>query len=1424
MRKSRAGPKQPPSDQKNTVKKPPLKSTQRGPIPADFPIAGIGSSAGGLEALKKLFSLLPKDTGIGYVVIQHLDPTHQSMTSEILSRETAMPVTEIEDGMEVEKNHVYVIPPDQNVEISGRILKLISRHPERGINLPFDFFLTSLANSKSLRAIAIVLSGTGSDGSMGLQPIKSQGGLTIAQAPNTAKYDSMPQCAIDTGSVALILTPEEIAAELTNQSSPWWAGLKSKSKTQEPLKSADYPAEHPPETIFPRDEGLTSVLAFLRHGTGVDFSHYKQNSLQRRISRRMLVHNAKNYSRYAQYLENHPDEIKALFDEILIHVTGFFRDPGVFDALKSHLKEKFSKKQDINVPFRIWVPGCSTGEETYSLAIACCEIQELGGSARPIIIFGSDLSEASLRVARAGVYDESLAKKVLSKDRLQKYFERTASGKLKVAKRIREMCLFSRHDVTKDPPFANLDLISCRNLLIYFDTKLQQTVVPIFHYALKQDGILVLGKSETIGNFGSLFKTKENIHKIYFKKKCSLPLRLPFVTKPYPADALPTLRQTNELFPSRTDLMRLADRMAIDLYVPACVLVTESLEIIHSRGKTSPYLELPSGQPTLNILRMAHPEIVADLRALLTEVRKKAKPQTLTSLAIHEESRARHFSIKVVPISTHQPASEMYYSIFFQEDPFEKGKKIVPPKKTKNLDQNSRHLELQKELSANHAYQASLIEDYQASQEELVSSNEELQSINEELQSTNEELETAKEELQSTNEELSTVNDQMQTRNAEIASLNLDFKNLFEGSSIPIVMLNPKGHIRLYTPKASDTLNLGPSDIGKQLDQVQAMTSMPQLDQMLSDVLGHRKFKELEIQDHRGHWYNLQARPSLTDNDESTGAVLSLLDIDKIKRAREDATAIIDALPIPLLVIDKNQVVKIANQIFCDKFKVIRAETEGQLVSELGEGQWNIPKLLNRLSENFTKNVSFDNFEVETYIPNLGRKSHLLHGRRIQLSGTNEPATLLVIVDISDIRQTEMALLESEKNRQLIDINKKLSEESAVQEKVLRENAEKANLLKDEFLAILSHELRTPLSAIYSWAQQLMSGNLDSEKTLYGIKVIYQSAKVQCQLVDDLLDISRIQAGKLNLSFQDTDVRKAIAVAIESTQTLAVNKKITIKTLVNPNVGLIYADPVRLEQILWNLITNGIKFSPMGSQIVVKLDQVTSPTGDQLSLQVIDKGKGIDKEFLPIIFDRFTQVDSSSTRSYGGLGLGLAIAKKLVEMHQGTITAESEGEGKGSTFRVLLPLTQPSHKLEEGQTTMDKKTLPTLETSLQGVKVLVVDDDSFSREIFSITIESFGAVVHAVESAQAGFDALREFSPDILISDISMPGEDGFSFIKRVRALPPPLGHIPAIALTAHAGREDIEKTLKTGFQAHLVKPVDGNKLALLIASLVTRN
>jgi two-component system CheB/CheR fusion protein len=962
-----------------------------------FPIVGIGASAGGLEAFSELLRHLPEKTGMAFVLVQHLDPKHGSVLQEILSRTTKIPVTEVTQGVVVQPNHASVSPANTNLTLKNGMLQLGSRVLTRGQHMPINDFFRSLAENAGQQAIGVILSGTASDGTEGCRAIKAAGGITFAQDEESAKYDSMPRNAVNAGCIDFILSPKDIARELGGISQhPYVARVVSEVEGSEGMVGSD----------------LNALFGLLRESTGVDFTNYKHTTLQRRIRRRMVVHKVDKLKDYLRFIGKKPEELDELYRDLLIHVTGFFREPEAFVALRKHVYPKLFEGRKPDNPIRVWVAGCSTGEEVYSIAITLLEYmwvhsRNISQAATAIQIFATDISDTALDRARTGLYTEAAVSEI-SADRLKRFFIRLDGG-FQVNKSIRDMCIFAKQNLVKDPPFSNLDLVSCRNLLIYLGPVLQRRVIPTLHYSLKPGGYLVLGSAENLGGFADHFGLVDKKDKIYQKRRTAARLTTYFANSDYlpiRADA----KQPREL-PAPFTVEREVEHLLVNRFVPASIVVNDQLEIVQFHGKTGAYLEPPAGQPSFSLAKMAREGLLIDLRAALNTAKKTNATVRKQGVRIQSETGTREVNLEVVPLRG-PTAHERFYVVVFQdearksaglEDKGRTGKTVKLARST------ARDTEiLKREMNQLREQLRSLIEEHETTTEEFKSAHEEVLSANEELQSTNEELETAKEELQSTNEELTTLNEEMQNRNSELGSANNDLLNLLGHVDIPVVMVSNDLRIRRFTPPAQKLLNLLPGDIGRRLGEIRPNLDVEDLESLAHEAIRRVTPQERQVRTKEGGWQVLHVRPYKTWDNRIEGAVISLQDVDSLKRSldqtREYADTIVETAREPILVLNSSLQVTAANPAFYRTFDVSREETEKRLIYELGNGQWNIPGLRELLEEIVPRNCRVDDFEMSHDFPRLGTRDMLLNARRVELQ-PGHPFILLAIEDVTEKRR-----------------------------------------------------------------------------------------------------------------------------------------------------------------------------------------------------------------------------------------------------------------------------------------------------------------------------------------------------------------------------------------------------------------------------------
>ena len=836
---------------------------------ARFPIVGIGASAGGLEAFTDLLQYLPATTGMAFVFIQHLDPKHVSLLTELLQRQTRMNVVEASNGVTVKPDHVYVIPRNTHMGLAQSVLTLSPRHSAPVPHMPIDPFFRSLAAEQRSKAIGVILSGNASDGAQGMMAIKSAGGITFAQSPDSSKHDGMPRSAIAAGCVDFILPPKEIAKELAQ------LGKHPYIAPSQPMGESEPSVEL---------EGLGRILALLWKATGVDFGQYKPNTIRRRILRRLALRRMDNLEAYAAKLRSEPAELQSLYEDILINVTEFFRDPEAFEGLKNIVFPKIVSSSQNAGPIRVWIPGCSSGEEVYSVAIALLEFLEAKRHESAIQIFGTDISDIALEKARNGIYSPGGVKDV-SAERLRRFFTEV-DGNYQIAKRVREMCIFAKQNVVKDPPFSKLDLISCRNLLIYLGPTLQKRLIPVFHYGLKPDGFLMLGSSETVGTFTEMFALADKKSKFYSKLEYTGRRAVEFRLKDREPEEPERLKPAAEW--TEAEVLREADRIVLGKYAPAGVVVDDELNILQFRGRVATYLQPFPGMASLNLLKMTSEGLSAELRNAIQKAQREEATVRREALQVRTDSGLIELSFEVVPFKGIAGRSKRYLILFEESRGGRPSPAVEKAKKRPSLSTLDReNTQLRNDLAATKRYLQAMMEDHESATEELRSANEEIQSSNEELQSTNEELETAKEELQSTNEELNTVNDELQTRNLQLAQVGNDLLNLLSSVNIPIVMLGNDLRIRRFTPVSQRALNLIPSDVGRPISDINLNLEIPKLDRLLAEVIETLTPKVIDVKDLSGREHSLRMRPYRTEDNKIDGVVMVLLDLDLLRNAPE---------------------------------------------------------------------------------------------------------------------------------------------------------------------------------------------------------------------------------------------------------------------------------------------------------------------------------------------------------------------------------------------------------------------------------------------------------------------------------------------------------------------------------------------------------
>jgi two-component system CheB/CheR fusion protein len=985
--------------QERAAIEPPLtQSTKAQSRTADeVTIVGVGASAGGLEAFSSMIRVLPARPGFAVVLVQHLSPQHESALVTLLTSYTSMPVVQVTEGMRIERDHVYVIPPNVQMGITDGHFHLKPRPDDRTQFTPIDSFLTSLAEHAERRAIGVILSGTASDGATGVREIKGGGGITFAQKPETAKYDGMPRAAIATGMVDMVLSPPEIALKLTQ------------------VAAHPYVREFVPpsgEELSIRDDQLRRIFELLRPASGIDFRHYKLPTIKRRLLRRMALHRLTDPQHYVRLLEGSPAEVRALYQDLLIHVTRFFREPESFKALAQQVFPKLVEDRGEEQPIRAWVSGCATGEEAYSLAISLLEyLHEHHHEELRIQIFATDVSEAAVEHARAGVYPATIEPDV-PPEILRRFFTKV-DGSYRVSKTVRDLCVFARQDLTKDPPFSRLDLILCRNVLIYMDVVLQQRLISVFHYALNPQSFLVLGQAETVGTQVGLFSLADKRFRIYRKKTAPhVPVA---ISVDYTPPGLPQKRRPQEVPQAEKALQTEVSRIIVDRYAPPGVVIDNDLQIVQFRGQTGAYLEPAPGEASLNLLKMAREGLLYGLRTALHSVRTNKAPVRKVGLRVKSARGWTPVSLDIIPLTA---SGRSHYLVLFQEsdkrggegkETSERAATARPSPGQRRRERQSQVDLLERELAASREYLQSIIQELEAANEELQSANEEILSSNEELQSTNEELDTAKEELQSTNEELNTLNEELHGRNEELSRVNSDLVNLLASVQIAIVIISSDMRIRRFTPMAEKILNLIPADLDRPIGHIKPNIDCPDLERLILESIDSVAPIEREVTDQNGRWYSLRIRPYKNIENKIDGAVLTLFDVDVPKRSEQRlrmakgyCDALLAVVDQPVIVLDRDLRVQVGNDRFASALGVAPAAMTGKKLSEL-DGSWDLAALHERLRDWSGSKSDFERVPMELHGDGAPRRTVWLTGRWVPWHESPDKQVLLLAISAPDM-------------------------------------------------------------------------------------------------------------------------------------------------------------------------------------------------------------------------------------------------------------------------------------------------------------------------------------------------------------------------------------------------------------------------------------
>lgn len=1315
-------------------------------------LVGIGASAGGLEALKALLPTLPDDSGFAYVVVVHLRSGQPSVMAEVLQPFSSMPVSQVNEDLTIEPNRIYVIPPGCNlstIDSHLRLSKIEERHENRGA---IDHFFETLASTHGHRCVGVILSGTGSDGSLGVRRIKELGGMTVAQDPKEAQFDSMPQSAIATGLVDMVLPVREMA---------WHIHRFGVTRPRIEIGDA-------PESPSRDRELLQSILAQVRARTNMDFSKYKLSTVLRRIRRRMQLHQKELLAEYLEYLRGAPSEASLLAEEFLITVTQFFRDAEVFDFLEKEIVPKLFLKKSASDNLRVWSVGCATGEEAYSIAMLVLEQAGRMTDAPHIEIFASDLHEPSLRRAREGLYPDTIEAEV-SPERLKRFFVKEDNS-YRIRREVREIVVFANHNLLRDPPFSRLDLVVCRNLLIYLQRDLQDDVIDLFHYALNPDGLLLLGPSESIDRT-ALFQPESKPLCLYRRRNV-----------PAPEPRLPVFPQTFRragLFETTKPRVEAASygvlhQKMVERYAPPSLLVDQDYRIVHASEHAGRYLQVPGGALSASVFRLAREELRIEMRAALHASVEHGQDSHSRPVFMEIDGAPKQVVIHVRP-SRDEELGNLHLVIFNEYEASES----LPA-----APQGPEAAEARAELEAIKERLRVVVEQYETSQEEMRAANEELQSVNEELRSTMEELETSKEELQSMNEELQTVNQENRHKVDELSQLTGDLQNLMAATEIATLFLDRELRILRVTPRTRELFNIRASDRGRPFTELRHRLGNDQLEADALRVLERLTPIEREIRSDTGEWYLTRINPYRSSSDRIEGVVITLVEITKLKNAELAA---------------RNSEENFRALVAASAQMVWTTDAEGSVVEDSPSWRAFTGQSLEQFrGAGWADAIHPDDREalVKAWRACIATQKPFSAEFRLRHSGDGWRWTSARAAPLRD---------DNGSLRGWVGMNADVTERKAteVAQREAEEALREASRRKDEFLAMLGHELRNPLAPLRT-AMSIFDKLLPPDPKLRNLRDVSERQVLHLiHLVDDLLDVARISSGRLALKIRRVDLRDAVAAAVSNVELAARETLHELSIEQSPEPLEVDGDEVRLVQIVANLLDNALKYAPENGRIRLALRK----EGKTAVLSVADDGVGLEPEALCHIFDIFSSAGQSVHDRGGGLGLGLALVRRLAELHGGSAEARSEGPGKGAEFIVRLPLAPPRIAAARAP---ESEAPDVLATAAR--RILLVEDNVDAAESLKLLLEIYGHQVMLAHDGETGARLAESFAPEVVVLDIGLPDMEGYELARRLRKLKQTEKAL-LIAATGFGQESDRAKSAAAGIDRHLVKPIDPNAL-----------
>jgi len=1356
----------------------------------DFLVVGIGASAGGLPALLRLFGAMPAQHGMAFVVILHLSPEHHSSADSILQRATQMPVHQVRERLPIEPGHIYVIAPNQQLSMDDGHLDVSALERPRGKHTAINIFFRTLAEAHGRCAVAVVLSGTGSDGAIGIGRIKELGGVTLAQDPADCDHHGMPLAAIATGMVDFVLPALDMAAKLIDLRN---TAREMQLPVVDPESDNLAGEESGPGGGNARDEeALQHVIGMLCADTGHDFRHYKRATMLRRIERRLLVKGVTSLSAYAELLKREPLEFQLLLKDLLIGVTSFFRDRDAFEAVEQTVIPEVFRNKKPGEQIRVWIAACATGQEAYSVAMLLADHAATLPKAAEVQLFASDIDEHAISVARSGTYPAAISIDI-SSIRLRRFFTKE-EGRYRIRKSVRDRILFASHNLLRDPPFSRLDMISCRNVLIYLNREAQLRVLEKFHAALNPDGFLYLGSSESADAASELFVPFDKKNRIYRARTLSRSARyLPTLGSPPLHRPLEHAHVGAQLRPQFS--YGEVHQRALSQFAPPSLIVDRDSDIVHMSDTAGRFLRHVGGEPSRNVMALVLPELRLELRMALYQALQTGNSVEAHQVMIKRADNTYFVNMIVRPFND-DVAAAGFVLILFEEiertmNP-QPGANAVEPK---DLVLN----QLEAELQRNKQKLQETIEHAEVTNEEHRASNEELQAINEELRSATEELETSKEELQSVNEELITVNYELKVKVEETGKANDDLNNLIASTDIATIFVDRAVCIKRFTPRAADIFSIIATDIGRSLLDLTHRLEYSQLADDVSSTFETLHPVERELRRNDGRYYLMRLLPYRTTEDKIEGAVMTFTDISRRRDAEAKAR------------IGEEWMRLVADST--DDYAIITTDKQGLVTA------WNKGAERNfGYTEQDMLGSSLDRLylpeDQAAGVPENERRGVRANGRAederwyVRKDGSRfyciGVTTLLHNCDFEGYAK----ITRDQTSRMRRDTQREVA---LSHEQTTRSHAESANAMKDEFLAVMSHELRHPLNIIYINAELLarLPAVRESAPALRSASIIRDSVSAQAKIIEDLMDISRIATGKLALAIQEVDLVAVTARLIDAMRSDPAVDNLRLEFVPYSQPVLVAVDPVRIEQVILNLLSNAIKFTPSGGLVRATVDIEDG----QARFEVIDNGAGISADVLPQVFDMYGQGTATAVRNKTGLGIGLALVRQITELHGGSVGVSSPGVGQGATFTLRLPLSFTADAAHGPDGAVGAA------AGIAGRRLLLVDDSEDTASVIKLLLELEGAEVEVASTARQGLELLTQQRFDAVITDISMPDMDGYEFIRSVRAVPE-LRQVPVIAASGVGQQRHRMDAAGAGFSAWLTKPVPVEVLCETIRSL----